>query len=173
MYTYKYTFSSFYSSSSSFVLLFLGRPFYEPSQGQTDALKLSRHRTGNIQQTTDEYIHSTTSRVFHHQHTPVLDDAEKDGIVCVHANENFPLKKQREGGTQRDIKAVHGWITRPCTRLKKQNINSVHIIPNWGCWNSVQIGAILLLHFWFKYNNGQQCRVEAVTTMLMVEYKGG
>lgn len=98
MYTYKYTFSSFYSSSSSFVLLFLGRPFYEPSQGQTDALKLSRHRTGNIQQTTDEYIHSTTSRVFHHQHTPVLDDAEKDGIVCVHANENFPLKKQREGG---------------------------------------------------------------------------
>ena len=50
MYTYKYTFSSS-SSSSSFVLLFLGRPFYEPSQGQTDALKLSRHRTGNIQQT--------------------------------------------------------------------------------------------------------------------------
>ncbi len=96
MYTYKYTFSSFYSSSSSFVLLFLGRPFYEPSQGQTDALKLSRHRTGNIQQTTDEYIHSTTSRVL------LL-------IVCVHANENFPLKKQREGGgTQRDIKAVHG-----------------------------------------------------------------
>lgn len=140
MYTYKYTFSSFSSSSSSFVLLFLGRPFYEPSQGQTDALKLSRHRTGNIQQTTEQLAECFIIS------TPPCVGRCGEGRNCVCSRKReFPPKKQREGGTQRDIKAVHGWITRPCTRLKKQNINSVHIIPNWGCWNSVQIGATLLI----------------------------